>query len=602
MSGNDKIYTASFFYVFDLAEFFSNDKNSTEFLDSRTDKRFHELFSYKDGGKENEPSNDNLKEIGPFEYCEEEWKKEGKAYLAGWVRLNLLHQFFHPTYDFKTNDKSKPNGGNILSHFCSSFGCGKETQSSKSDTNIFEELLSNDADKGTLKRIKGKYKDHWYDKIKDDDHCTNFLSSNLKLYISVSRYGTISLRIEGKIPITSVGTLNGSEFSQTKVIISSLLHSPNGFGGEVNAKFHNYHPSLIDFIALIAIWEFINELKGKVSANVPHLCEWRKNVGETKCFSKIWKKCISGQFDISHELSYFYFQDPLYQGISHYPEKFIDNMCSLGRFVFSNSNEDIHFSSDVIERVRHEELSITNNGSAHILAGTSLIVTVDDQSYKLQGMGVNEKEFWDWMFRLLCCLRECYVLAGICSSNLRELSKNDKGPFESIYRLIIYSLISFAFLILLLAAILIFVPDIPRKTAFLIGAVLLVFVLVIAIIHWKNFNKLKNNVSKLSNLLFTIEESINSITSSKMPAVQEKLQVFTERMGLNSLIENLNKRRIILETKISQSVTEMIGIVSIYVAFIAFVIATLSLINDISDDKMKEKGCAIKLNCQTYNS
>lgn len=144
MPDNGKTCTVTFFYVFDLAEFFSKGENSIEceensieceessieFLDSRTDKRFHQLFSYKDGGVQNGPSNsleflnpktdktsnnegskqnnsqsDN-KESKLFTYCEKEWKKEGKAYLAGWVRLNLLHQFFHPTYEFNISNCS----------------------------------------------------------------------------------------------------------------------------------------------------------------------------------------------------------------------------------------------------------------------------------------------------------------------------------------------------------------------------------------------------------------------------------------------------------------------------------------------------------------
>ena len=147
MPDNGKTCTVTFFYVFDLAEFFSKGENSIEFLDSRTDKRFHQLFSYKNEGEKNEPSDvKNLTNAGHFTYCKEEWEKEGKAYLAGWVRLNLLHQFFHPTYKFNNDNKEStyPQGFWILQ-------C----------TNKIEALLeSTEIDKDVLKRVKDIYKCH----------------------------------------------------------------------------------------------------------------------------------------------------------------------------------------------------------------------------------------------------------------------------------------------------------------------------------------------------------------------------------------------------------------------------------------------------------
>ena len=80
MPDNGKTCTVTFFYVFDLAEFFSKGENSIEFLNSRTDKRFHQLFSYKNEGKKNDPSDvKNLTNVGPFTYCKKEWEKEGKS-------------------------------------------------------------------------------------------------------------------------------------------------------------------------------------------------------------------------------------------------------------------------------------------------------------------------------------------------------------------------------------------------------------------------------------------------------------------------------------------------------------------------------------------
>ena len=112
---------------------------------------------------------------------------------------------------------------------------------------------------------------------------------------------------------------------------------------------------------------------------------------------------------------------------------------------------------------------------------------------------------------------------------------------------------------------------------------------------------LKVNMTKLSNVLFIIEESINNITSSKMSAVQEKLQVFTERMGLNSLIENLNKRRMSIETRISQYETERIGKISIYVAIIALLLALASLSHDISADGVSKNNDPQKASCRIYS-
>ena len=442
--------------------------------------------------------------------------------------------------------------------------------------------------------------------------------NNLKLCLSVSRYGIISLRIESIIPINSVGALNGNEFVHAKEIVSKLLNCPESscpesFRKKINTtmdknlpRIRDYHPSLLDFVALIAVWKFLNELKRKVCHINIQLWKWRVKVGEIKYFSEIWKKCISGQFDISHELSYFYFQSPLYKSISAYPERFIDNMCLLGRFVFPALNEeDIHFSPSVLERVRQEELSITDNGTAHIFAGTSLIVTVAKQSYKLQGMTLNEKEFWDWMFRLLCCLRECFVLAGICSTELRKLNKNDEifpthkfsiiSKFLQLLTIIAFILIPLIVLLLLLGKYCI------AKNLIILLILILLLTAIAELCKWRKFNMLKVNMTKLSNVLFIIEESINNITSSKMSAVQEKLQVFTERMGLNSLIENLNKRRMSIETRISQYETERIGKISIYVAIIALLLALASLSHDISADGDNKNNDPKKANCRIYN-
>jgi len=607
MPDNGKTCTVTFFYVFDLAEFFSKGENSIEFLNSRTDKRFHQLFSYKNEGKKNDPSDvKNLTNVGPFTYCKKEWEKEGKAYLAGWVRLNLLHQFFHPTYKFDNDNKEStyPQGFWILQ-------C----------TNKIEALLeSTEKDKDVLKRVKDIYKCHWYDVIKEKDSITHLLN-NLKLYLSASRYGIISLRIESIIPINPVGTLNGNEFVQAKEIVSKLLNCPQSkcsesFRDEINTtvdknlpRIPDYHPSLLDFVALIAVWNFLNELKSKTYPfHCCYLWEWSMRVGKFKDFSTIWNKCLSGQFDISHELSYFYFQSSFYKDISAYPERFIDNMCLLGRFVFSASeeNEDIHFSPSVLERVKQEELSITDNGTAHIFAGTSLIVTVAKQSYKLQGMTLNEKEFWDWMFRLLCCLRECFVLAGICSTDLRKLNKNyEIFPADK------FSIISALLQLLKFGAPFTLIPLIvlfqllgkycnAKKLIFLLLLILLITAIAFCR-KWREFNMLKINMTKLSSILFTIEESINSITSSKMPAVQDKLQIFTERMGLNSLIENLNKRRASIEARISQYETERIGKISIYVAIIALLIALASLSHDISADGDSKNNDPQKASCRIYS-
>lgn len=524
--------------------------------------------------------------------------------MAGWVRLNLLHQFFHPTYKFDNDNKEStyPQGFWILQ-------C----------TNKIEALLeSTEKDKDVLKRVKDIYKCHWYDVIKEKDSITHLLN-NLKLYLSASRYGIIFLRIESIIPINPVGTLNGNEFVQAKEIVSKLLNCPQSkcsesFRDEINTtvdkklpRIPDYHPSLLDFVALIAVSNFLNELKKKACSNGNHLEEWFETVGKLKNFEDIWNKCFSGQFDISHELSYFYFQDPLYQGVSDYPEKFIDNMCLLGRFVFSaSSKEDIHFSPSVLERVKQEELSITDNGTAHIFAGTSLIVTVAKQSYKLQGMTLNEKEFWDWMFRLLCCLRECFVLAGICSTDLRKLNKNYEifpaDKFSIISALLQLPKFVAAFILIPLIVLLQLLGNycIAKILILLLEPILLITAIT-EWFKWNKFNMLKINVTKLSSVLFIIEESINNITSRKTPVAQEKLQVFTERMGLNSLIENLNKRRASIEARISQYETERIGKISIYVAIIALLIAVASLSHDISADGDSKNNDPQKASCRIYS-
>ena len=496
----------------------------------------------------------------------------------------------------------------FITGICASNTCSKK--SNESNSNIFKELLKPDESEkdNELEQVKALYYEEWYKKISNIES----LLVNAKLFISISRYGTISVRIEGDISINFPGALNGGEFLQAKEQISSFFfNSSDEFTNKLNSlkqsSFHTYHPSLMDIVALIAIWKFLNVLKGRSWPTEIQLWKWRVKVGEVKNFTKIWKKCISGQFDISHELSYFYFQSPLYKSISAYPERFIDNMCLLGRFVFPALNEeDIHFSPSVLERVRQEELSITDNGTAHIFAGTSLIVTVAKQSYKLQGMTLNEKEFWDWMFRLLCCLRECFVLAGICSTDLRKLNKNDEiFPADK------FSIISALLQLLKFVAAFILIPLIIllqllgkyciAKILILLLVPILLITAIAELLKWNKFNMLKINVTKLSSVLFIIEESVNNITSSKTPVVQEKLQVFTERMGLNSLIENLNKRRASIEARISQYETERIGKISIYVAIIALLIAAASLSHDISADGVSKNNDPQKASCRIYS-
>lgn len=546
---DSKYNTFAFLYVFDLAEFFKkNQKTNEEFsLIHRVNSEYHKLFRYKEDGKENEPGSE-IEDLGLFKFDKndesnqdkDEWTRECDAYMAGWVRLSLLKRFFGSTYRLKNS--------NELENLLDSINC---------------------------EHVKEAYK-CWLKEI----------NSVLNLKISISPYGVISVRLEGNLG-DSTASLNGTEFNNVKNKIACLFNFPgnrefktklsNGNPSEsinecssssnflgcvkntitLPLKFlcgyfrknksendgQNSHnqinnfPSLVDFIALVATWKFLNELKEEKSSSLEN---WFKEAGKIKEFEEIWDECITGRPEFGHEMAFFYFQNDQYKNIATSPSTFIDNMYSLGMFVSASPKDDVRISPGVLEHFKQEELCITNNGTAHIVGGTSLVVAVKNEIYQLQGLDVTEQDYWNWIFRLLCRLKECYVLCNICFDDLGKLRKR----YE----------------------------DERNKNS--------------------DYSNVQRELAQLSDLIFILEESINSITASRVPFVQDKLHIFTERMGLSFQVENLNKRRENLEKRMHEEAasvmqvkmekisknTEQIAFRTLVIAGLTFFVAVLTLV------------------------
>ncbi|WP_297742651.1 hypothetical protein [Nitrosomonas sp.] len=554
---NSKVYPAgvcdvSFFRVFDLADFFKaptpKQGAPVHFLKNRTNKDLQRLFQYSDSSDTCTLKNllSTNASISEFSYCTDDFNNETTGYMAGLIRRNLRERFFYPTYKYNN-----------------SLAC-----------------LLEDSDDQCYQNIAGHYKEDWFNKCKvlnDLSQLPELQDSYWKLKLTISPYGTASVRLNGKIPISSGTSRMGDEFAEVQKEISALLRiadtkdkqdfestlckeSKDKDGNKKNSENaeHKIYPSLLSFISLAAIWRFLKFLTKNYNCDkkqlrfykdnhnqIAQICRWFVEGGGLESFNKIWEICTSNRLPLRHELSFFYFQDSRYEKKlirSSFCSEFIDNVYSLGLLVSSLDGKNGIFSSDFRNRFKQEELCITDNGTAHFVGGSSLIVAVKPQKYTLQGLDIEDYQFWDWMFRLICCLRECFILGDICSRNLRELRMNyDELRGEYLH------------------------DGISR--------------------HWwklcsrrkfdRGYAKIQDELAQLSSLLFTVEEGINSVMASRMPFVQEKLQIFSKTMRLPDLIENVSKRRENLESRMHNETTRLVSIFAFNVAMLAFFISVL---------------------------
>jgi hypothetical protein len=434
-----------------------------------------------------------------------EREEENRAYQEGWVRGSLLHQFVSPTYVY------------IKSVFC---------------------VIPTDE---TVREICTIYRDNWI----PPSHSVRTYLESARLSVTMSPYGIASVRLEIPVPIaeSAIGQDGVNEFRYVQKALTPLFSS----GAAANKlRTFSHYPSFLSFIALSAIWKFMKGLKEKMSA-----CEWWKNAGDLLGFDKVWGRSTTRPFPLRHETTYYYFESHRYgQGDG---SVYSDGIIQLGLSVSSNesggSEENARlFSMTVKENLRNRDLCVTDNGFAYV-AGASLVVAVKPEQYMLQGAAVTEKDYWRWMFRLLCCMRECFILCDIGSRNVHRLRERYESAREECF---------------------------PHGTPPSENQ------------EQKFIEKslgLLDELAQVASLLFTVEEASHSVTASRVPFVQEKLRTFVDHLGLSDLLENVNKRRQRLEerlhdemSRVSQGQMERLTKNSFHVSVASGVIAFLSMV------------------------
>jgi hypothetical protein len=171
--------------------------------------------------------------------------------------------------------------------------------------------------------------------------------------------------------------------------------------------------------------------------------------------------------------------------------------------------------------VDKKDLCVTDNGFAFVV-GNSLIVAAKKEEYCTQGGMVEESDYWRWMFRLLCCLRECFMLCDISSRYVHKLRER----YES-----------------------------ERALCFKDGN-------KATLQQEKHFEEesraLLDELAQVASLLFTVEEGVHAVAASRVSFVQEKLRTFIDHMGLSDLLENVSKRRQRLEQRLHDEMSRLL--------------------------------------------
>lgn len=487
-----------FFRVFDLAEFFEQARaaSSIHFLEQRTSRSSRDLFGYKET---KEPPEDRIIPIcddqvmgntSNWKFLSDEKTNEDQAYAAGWVRGTLLDRFFAPIYQYDGKKK------------------------------VFD-IIPDDSD---CKRECDIYRDTW---IPSTAPIRSLLDSAV-LTLSLSPYGIASVRLKFDISVdlAAAGAGFGPEFRAVQQAVTPLFYSEDAKAdlAEVCSGAADF-PNWLNFIALCAIWKFLKELEEKKTKN-SKLNEWFKDqgahaVGSRKPFKALWDGCTKRPFPLRHEAAYYYFENAGYDPTSNpsFPDRNdLEGICQLGLLVAPDAaslagTEQALFATEVKQSLAKKNLCVTDNGCAFLL-GNSLIVAVRGETYRLQGSELKEQGYWLWMFRLLCCMRECFILCDIGSRDVRKLRERYERA---------------------------------RAACFFNGG-------EATAEQAKTFEEasrsLLDKLAQVASLLFTVEEGAHTVVASRVPFVQEKLRTFVEHLGLPDLLENVNKRRQRLEERI----------------------------------------------------
>ena len=518
-----------FFRAFDLAEFFEPKEEDPciHFLEQRTSKLSRGLFGYAGVVRGCTPICDDavMGNSGTWKFLRDEKKNEERANADGWVRGTLLDRFFAPIFRYQAQ---------------SVFGIIPLAEEPKNVCQV--------------------YQTQWIDSKSRIHSCL----SKANLTLSISPYGIASVRLELNVPVDLTATQVGyrPEFRAVQQAVTPLFYSKPA--RDALEKLHSGavgFPNWLNFLALCAIWQFLKELESKKETS-KDLGEWFGDAGTLKVFDKLWERCTKRPFPLRQEAAYFYFEDRSYNQESNpsFPDRNdIEGICQLGLLVAPDQKTTTGtgqalFAKEVKDKFGEKDLCVTDNGCAFVLGG-SLIAAVKNEEYLLQGSEATEREYWRWMFRLLCCIRECFILCDIGSRDIRKLREH---------------------------------YEVARAKCFKDGK-------LASHRQEKEFGEegrgLLDELAQVASLLFAVEEGTHTVVASRVPFVQEKLRTFVEHLGLPDLLENVNKRRQRLEERIHNEMGRLlqgtmdrvsrrslvVTIVSLVVAVLSFLVAFLTL-------------------------
>lgn len=519
------VCTVIFFRAFDLAEFFKPKEGDPciHFLEQRTSRLSRGLFGYE-GAVKNPPitpicDNQVMGNTNNWQYLSQNKEEEERAYAAGWVRGTLLDRFFAPIFKYQPQ---------------SVFGIIPLVEEPQNVCQV--------------------YQTQWIDSNSRIHSCL----SEANLTLSISPYGIASVRLELNVSVGRTATQVGNrpEFHAVQQAVTPLFYSKPArealeklYSGAVG------FPNFLNFLALCAIWQFLKELESK-KETCKDLGEWFGDVGTLKVFDKLWERCTKRPFPLRQEAAYFYFEDSSYDQESNpsFPDRnHIEGICQLGLLVAPDQTATAGtgqalFANEVKDKFGEKDLCVTDNGCAFVLGG-SLIVAVRDEKYQLQGSEATERNYWRWMFRLLCCIRECFILCDIGSRDIRKLREG---------------------------------YEVARAKCFKNGD-------LASDEQEKDFGKegrrLLDELAQVASLLFMVEEGTHTVVASRVPFVQEKLRAFVEHLGLPDLLENVNKRRQRLEERIHnemgrllQGVMDRVSGQSLYATRVSLGVAIAALL------------------------
>lgn len=521
---------AIFFRTFNLADFFdkrlSDDASSSDnvplaFLKQRTWELSRCLFTNR---KQKKPGQDITTPLYEYFWRSEQsekpatnWKfsadiqkEEDQAYDAGWVRGTLLDAFFAPTYEYK-----KPNEKGV---------CG---------------IIPSDQ---SCEPVCSIYREHWF----KDGRIPDWLGK-ADLYLALSPYGIASVRLEVEVPIEEIrmGIGEGLEFQYVQNQLASLFSSDSATS-ELKKVFQKAdgYPSLLSFIALSAIWNFVNELKEGVSSvaesqqEPPNLKlkDWWKALTDPRLgnlnfrnFSEVWERCIYRPFPLRHEAVYYYFEHERYMQklwVVAPTEVDLDSIIRLGLLVSpqepSTEQSEELFAKDVRQNLDKTDLCVTDNGYA-FMVGSSLIVAAKYEKYRIQGNDdVEERAYWRWMFRLLCCLKECFMLCDISSRDVRKLREQYESERDLCFKAGENP-----------------TPDKLERFE-------------------REGRRLLDELARVASLLFTVEEGTHAVAASRVLFVQEKFKSFVDHLALSDLLDNVNNRRQRLEQRLHDEMSRIL--------------------------------------------